>query len=372
MNRLAILALATPAHGGTFPYTLTMIEALRGLAEWDITVFGRDDCPQYRSLGLPVRSVSGSTRDSLSLAVRHAAGLKLVEPFADFDLVIAPIYGTILLHTCKPFIFTLHDMQERYLPENFSLGQRLWRGYVNGRLCARATKILCESQFVRDDLERFQRVGRERIEVVPSPPHFPTGAPDSLQRDAVRAKYALPQDYVFYPAQFWPHKNHRRLIEAFSRIAAEFPACELVLTGRKRDEYAAVEAEIDRLGLRQRVRHLGHVEGGDIPALYSLATVLVVPSLFESISIPVYEAFHMGTAVCCSNILAFPDQARDAALLFDPLQIDSIAAALRRALGDPLLRKELVARGKKRLDAISMDGYRARLDAILKQALSDR
>ena len=81
------------------------------------------------------------------------------------------------------------------------------------------------------------------------------------------------------------------------------------------------------------------------------ATVAAIPTLFESISIPVYEAFSVGTAVCASNVVALPEQIGDAGLLFDPESADEIAAAISRLLGDPALRRTLVERGFQRMTA---------------------
>ena len=82
---------------------------------------------------------------------------------------------------------------------------------------------------------------------------------------------------------------------------------------------------IDKLGLSEQVHHLGYVEQDDLHAIYRLATALVMPSLFESVSIPIYEAFQVGTPVAASGILAIPQQVGDGGLLFDPQSVPSIA-----------------------------------------------
>src|SRR6185312_10283005 len=114
---------------------------------------------------------------------------------------------------------------------------------------------------------------------------------DGHQLEAARERMHLPGKFLFYPAQFWPHKNHVRLVEAFRGVVDEIADVSLVLTGKKRDEYDAVMNAVARLGLAEKVLHLGYVEQRDLHAAYQLATALVMPSLFESVSIPIYEAF---------------------------------------------------------------------------------
>ena len=162
---------------------------------------------------------------------------------------------------------------------------------------------------------------------------------------AVRLRLKLPDKFLFYPAQFWVHKNHLRLIEAFREVATEVPDLNLVLTGKKRDEYQVVMDAIDKFGLNERVFHLGYVEQGDLHAIYKLAAALVMPSLFESVSIPIYEAFQVGTPVAASNILAIPEQVGDAGLLFEPTSVASIRDAMLRA--SPMTRWPRVSLEKR-------------------------
>ena len=220
---------------------------------------------------------------------------------------------------------------------------------------------------MRGDIVSHFGVSASKIAVVPAPPV-------SMLRDsrlddealvAVRRKFALPERYVFYPAQFWPHKNHRRLVEAFALLTPRFPDCTLVLTGKPRDEYERVFARVRELGLEARVRHIGYVEQAELAALYRCATVAAIPTLFESISIPVYEAFSVGTPVCVSNIVALPEQVGDAGLLFDPLSVEDIASTVGRLLDDSALRQQLIERGARRIASITHDSYAHSLAEVI-------
>lgn len=362
MRRIALLALARERHGGTLLYTRSMIEALKLLPadRYRTRLYTTIDNAEYDDCGLPIVRLPGA----LAIAAARLAG---GDPFAGEDLVLAPIYSTRLLATRLPFAFTLHDLQEKHYPQYFGLATRIWRHLTNRLLTARAARILCESRFVGDDIVAHFGVAPDRIEVVPAPPiaSIRAGELDEQRVAAVQRKLDLPAQFVFYPAQFWPHKNHLRLVEAFARVAGDFPQCMLVLTGKPRDEFERVFARVRELGLGDRVRHLGYIEQSELAAVYRSATVAAIPTLFESISIPVYEAFSVGTPVCASNVVALPEQIGDAGLLFDPESAADIAGAIARLLGDPALRRTLVERGLRRMHAVTHESYAARLGAII-------
>jgi glycosyltransferase involved in cell wall biosynthesis len=362
MTHLGILAMAEQRHGGTLLYTLSMIEALRQLPteRFRFTIFAARDNHEYDRLGLPIVRLPSTA----ALVLRRLAGGDL---FSQCDAVIAPVYSMRLMASRRPFAFTLHDLQEKHFPQHFGRTTRLWRELANRLLTRRARWIICESDFVRRDILDHYAVPAGKIAVTPAPPlsQLRGDLVDAGRRAQVRERYGLPARYVFYPAQFWPHKNHFRLVEAFASIAAEFPDCGLVLTGKSRDEYERVFRRVRALSIQSRVRHIGYVASEDLAALYAGATVVALPTLFESISIPVYEAFSMGTAVCASRVVALPEQIGDAGLLFDPLSVDDIAAKIAQLLRDPTLRQTLVQRGHARMRSVTHGAYAARLGALI-------
>jgi glycosyltransferase involved in cell wall biosynthesis len=204
--------------------------------------------------------------------------------------------------------------------------------------------------------------------VIPAPPHGSfRDAPGEAELQAVRSRLHLPNRFLFYPAHFWPHKNHVRLIEAFRDVAGEAGDLGLVLTGKEQEGYAAAMAAIEAFGLREKVIHLGYVTLEDIQAIYHLATALVMPSLFESISIPIYEAFQAGTPVAASNILALPEQVGDAGLLFDPNSVASIRDAILDIVNDPAAAKARAARARERMATMTVERYGAQLEGLVER-----
>jgi glycosyltransferase involved in cell wall biosynthesis len=366
--KLGVLALAGPDNGGTYQYTLSMLQALRHTSGFEITVYGNPQNPDFAELGYPICQFAESRTQQLAALTAHRMHIGLPDPFVSEDVLLSPIYSLTLLHTSKPFAFTLHDVQENYFPENFPWWQRVWRHQVYAGLLGRAGRVICESRYVKTDIIGTFGVAEALTVVITAPPlrqFLAEQTGDQLQ--AARIRLRLPEKFLFYPAHFWAHKNHLRLIEAFSEVAAKVPDLKLVLTGKKRDGYEAVMNAVGKFGLNERVVHLGYVEQDDLQAIYRLSTALVMPSLFESVSIPIYEAFQVGTPVVASDILAIPEQVGDAGLLFDPMSVASIRDAILKIVGDPDAARRLGKRGHDRMLTMTPERYGAQLQDLLSE-----
>jgi glycosyltransferase involved in cell wall biosynthesis len=183
--------------------------------------------------------------------------------------------------------------------------------------------------------------------------------------------YELPERFIFYPAQFWAHKNHLRLIEAVRRLRAEFPDLHLVLAGSKKNGFAAVERKVSSDGLEGVVHFLGFVPESDLAMLYRRAVALVLPTFFGPTNIPPLEAFVVGCPVAASGIYGMPEQLGDAALYFDPLSVDEIVGVLRRLWTDNALRTELGARGRARSAAWGAPQFNQRFATIIEALLGE-
>jgi len=390
VKKLGVVALAGPGNGGTYQYTLAMLHGLQHVRGFDVTLFGDPANPDFVKLGYPIRSLGESYGRQLTALAFDRMRLPLPDPFASQDLVLAPIYSLALLHTNKPYAYTLHDLQELHFPEHFSALQRIWRHQIHSRLLARAGRVICESGYVKSDIVASFGISEKRIAVIAAPPQrqFLTLQGDEQLR-AVRGRLGLPERFLMYPAHYWPHKNHLRLLEAFRLVVNEEPDLKLVLTGqtqpipaqskkrhksatKRNDDYQTVVNAVDRLRLNEQVVHLGFIDRGDLQAIYQLATALVMPSLHESVSIPIYEAFWSGTPVVASNILAMPEQVGDAGLLFDPTSVAAMSDAILRVIRDPAAARQRAQRGRERMLAMTPERYAEQLQGLLSELALSR
>ena len=174
---------------------------------------------------------------------------------------------------------------------------------------------------------------------------------------------------MLYPAAFWLHKNHSRLIDAISLLKAEGIFVKLVFTGAKLGEYEVLRNKVINAGLIDQIIFKGHLLDENFMDLFENATGVVIPSLFESYSLPIWEALRLGIPVACSNIDALPDQVGDAGLLFDPLNVESISIAVGKIWSDSELRQTLSSASKKRTEFLNPEVFANAFCALYRKAL---
>ncbi|MFZ5491086.1 MAG: glycosyltransferase family 4 protein [Pseudomonadota bacterium] len=249
--------------------------------------------------------------------------------------------------TAVPSIYHPHDLQHIHLPEYFSEYERHGRTLIYKRFCDQARMVAVSSSWVRQDLEANLGVAREKITVVPlAPPIESIEVSEPAVADLIRRRFDLPDNFAFYPAQTWPHKNHLGLIEAAAIIRERYGLLvPLVFSGRKGDFYPQLAKRIAELKMDDQVKFLGFVTQNDLRSLYRLCRCVIIPTKFEAASFPLWEAFLAMAPAGCSNVTSLPRQAGDAALLFDPNSVDQIASCLHKLWTDANLRAELSKRG---------------------------
>ena len=160
----------------------------------------------------------------------------------------------------------------------------------------------------------------------------------------------------------WPHKNHFRLVEAFAEVIRSGLNIKLILSGSGLESNKDLHNLIRDKNLNSNVKIVGLVSTADLFLYYKHAKLVVVPSLFESESLPIWEAFTLGVPVVASNIPTIVDQVQNAAVLFDPLSITSIASEISYVLSNPEIQLDLVNKGFERIKKFTAEnsalGYR--------------
>jgi len=276
-----------------------------------------------------------------------------------------------------PSIYNPHDLQHRHFPQFLKPEDWIRRDVELSSGSQYAHAVVTASQWIKDDVARQYNVSPQKIAVIPwAPPNEIYAAPTAEDDAAIAAKLKLPQGCAFFPAMTWPHKNHLRLLEALALLRDEQGVLvPLVCTGNRGAFWPKIEEAIERLRLRDQVRFLGLVSWPELHYLYRACGFVVVPTLFEAASGPVFEAWHAGTAVACSAVTSLPQQVGDAALLFDPYDVAAIARAVRALHEKPNLRRDLAARGRRRLEDFSWErtarAYRAIYRRAAHRPLSD-
>jgi glycosyltransferase involved in cell wall biosynthesis len=248
-----------------------------------------------------------------------------------------------------PSIYNPHDLQHLHFPQFFEPREIVAREAVYPVACRLAHTVAVASEWTRDEFVQRYGLHPSRVQIVPwGPPAH--AAVDPLTPAAVQEKFQLPDDFALYPAVTWEHKNHLRLLAALAQLRDRGLAVRLVCTGHLYERHwRKVAAEMNRLKLEQQVQFLGQVSLSELHALLGTAQFAVVPTLFESSSLPVFDAWHADLPVTCSTVTSLPTQVADAALLFDPFKVDAIAGAVEKMATDRNLRERLRTAGRRRL-----------------------
>ncbi|MEH2487050.1 glycosyltransferase [Bradyrhizobium sp. AZCC 2230] len=256
----------------------------------------------------------------------------------------------LLLHEL-PFIITIFDGCHRdapEFPEVRTFGEFERREILFRLASTKAVAVIVNASELIDDLCRRYAMERERAICIPFSPstYVSKSAPDAAADAAVLAKYRLEPGYLFYPAQFWPHKNHVTLLAALALLRERGITERLVLCGSNRSGRDKIDLSIGTYGLSDQISIIGFVESAELGALYRGASALVMPTYFGPTNLPPLEAWAVGTPVIYPE--AFKAQAGDAAILFDYDDPRSLADAIvsLRAEGT---RARLSAAGHLRL-----------------------
>jgi len=274
-------------------------------------------------------------------------------------------FGAALVHfpyqqyiRCQlPSIYTPHDLQHRHYPEFYTPDELAMRESIYTAGCHESDAIIVESHSAKEDIIEQYEVEAGKIQEIrcgaPTELYSPVSADIKAQ---VSAKYHLPEQFAFYPAQTWRHKNHLGLLEAIARLRdTRQYRLSLVCAGRQNDFFPVIQQHIDDLHLRDQVQFLGFVSETELRTLYQLSTFIVFPSLFEGAGLPVLEAFREGKAIACSNVTSLPEYGGEAVLTFEPGSVEAITEALRRMATDEALRETLQARGTERIQLFTWE-----------------
>lgn len=245
-------------------------------------------------------------------------------------------------------VVTIYDLSFVRQPETVMPGMLSHLTKWVPRSVAQADHVIAISEATRQDLIELYQTPPQKISVL-----YPAVTPDfqpvatAQELSAVRHKYGLGENpFILSVGTLQPRKNYQRLIQAFAKVAdSASTALKLVIVGSKGWQYERIFAQVTQLGLTNHVHFLGFVSDADLPALYSAASLFVYPSLYEGFGIPALESLACGTPVIASNLSALPEVVGEAGLLVDPYDVDKLAAAMTRLLGDAGLRQQLKTAG---------------------------
>ena len=395
--RIAVFLESDPSKGGGFQQAFSTVESLTHSCSFkhDVVVF----TPFQQTYQLLLKEGVNAIRfngHAFSLLDRWSAtiggnfilrrlrrfGFKRLGRHLDALLDDYKI-DLVLLNECTeiawrigdhPFIVTVWDLNHRDypdFPEAFS--DRNFGRHDKGLRMSltRALAVVANSPSGAHRIAGLYQVDPSRIVELPFLPSLAVrrhaAGAEAATAEEVRRKYNLPTHYVFYPASFYPLKNHLYLLEGMVALERQFGTIlDAVLCGGGPPwQRSKVEQQVRALGLTERVRFLGWVPDEDIPVLYEGALALVMPAYSGPTNLPPLEAVTLGCPVVYSDLPAFREQMGDAALYCDLADASSLAGHLAALINDSTLRERLQKAGKNLAAEVAKIDYGERLRPIL-------
>jgi glycosyltransferase involved in cell wall biosynthesis len=217
-------------------------------------------------------------------------------------------------------------------------------------ILSKATAIMVDSKVGKKNIIRRYAIDPERIFVMPfeAAKHLRDKINKKIIFNDINKKYNLKVKYIFYPAQFWPHKNHIYILEGIKKLDLNYNKnIGAIFSGRDFGNLSYLKEYADKLGILNRIRFIGFIKDEELIDLYQQSIALVMPTYFGPTNLPPLEAFGMGVPVLYSDRAGMREQVGDAALLMDLKEPLSMAAHIEKLTSDKKFLEDTVEKGKK-------------------------
>jgi len=367
MKRIAIYIDSRYNQGGTYQYTKSLIYALNSLSgknfslsllytdqSWEtyLNSFTDADCIKINKSPFLNRLYQFFISLGLFRIVKFLAGkldgeIKLINKL-NFDSVIFPAGDTIAILVNTGVIGAIHDLMHRYerrFKESGGFFRYRFRENYYKQILLSAKAAVVDSELGKKHVEESYKKINAKIFILPyiAPDYIylPTSGNEPVLKDP--PDYS---NYLFYPAQFWPHKNHSNLLKAIKILKDKGIYVNLILSGSKNREYSNLIKYVKENQLTDRVKFKGYIPDSELILLYKNALALVMPTYYGPTNIPPIEAILLGCPPIVSNIYGMPEQFENAALYFNPDDPFEIAERIELVLLNSDYRIKLVEKGE--------------------------
>lgn len=266
--------------------------------------------------------------------------------YKNIDIMFCPLFFIAPENCPIPSVASILDVQHEFFPQYFSRQVLADIRKSTANTLAQADGILTISYFSRQTIIDKYNVPEAKIAVtyLNSDGVFDLPIEEGKKKEL---KNTIGEDYIFYPANTWPHKNHMNLLKAYSILKERYQTkLKLVFTGDSKQRKKDIDEYIVENNLDEDIIYLGYLPQEDMPYIFANATVMAFPSVFEGFGIPLVEAMKAKVAIACSKCGSIPEVAGDAALYFDAYNPEDIAEKIHQLEMNPKLRTELIQKGE--------------------------
>jgi O-antigen biosynthesis alpha-1,2-mannosyltransferase len=282
------------------------------------------------------------------------------------DVLFNPKYSIPLNVRCRT-AWVCHGLDWYVMPRASRWVDRLNHRLLIPQYAAKSDAVIAVSETTREHVMKYLDVPGERVHTIYS------GLTDVFHRPVAdaqlaeaRRRFRLPPRFLLYCGAVYPPKNFTRLIQAYAKVGPARGVPLVIAGGSNRFLSEHELHEPQRQHIADWVHWLGWLDNGDLPAIYRLAQGLLLPSLYESVGMPVMEAMACGCPTLTANRYGTRELAEGAAVLVNPESVDEIAAGIVRLLEDQQLRAELQLAGRERAERFTWQRTAAEVMGVLE------
>jgi len=280
-----------------------------------------------------------------------------------FSMVQQPVLYKGKVVTTMQDLTTVRFRNPTKNPVVFTIKQQIYK-WVNKRVAKKSQALITPTQFVKDDVVQFTGVNPDKITVT-------LEAVDPFEEPPKPVPGFENKRYIMFNGRPLPHKNLRRLIQAFAILCQSYPDLYLMIAGKKdasQDSYVQLAKE---LGIGEKVVLTDWITDGQLKWAMQHTQAYIYPSLSEGFGLPPLEAMINDAPVVSSNATCMPEVLGNAAHYFNPLDVDDMAAKISEVLDDAALRKQLITRGHEQIKKYSWQRMAEQTLAVYKQVLGE-
>ena len=388
---IAIFIGSSLESGGGFQYEFMVLNILKNLSKRNDETFNikyySNNCraqEDYKELDIDIKIIKENQFQKYHRIVlsnlffykileKVGLGFSKIENKLHMDNVdlVYFLYPSILSQSLIniPYIFTLWDvghLQNMEFPEaaynkTFELRESLYTKSLK-----KSFKITVDSIFGKKYIVNKYNLDDERVEVLKFLPNIRINETEA--HVSIKEKYKLKNDYIFYPAQFWAHKNHMYILKAIKILREEKHIdIDVIFSGSNKGNLEYILNKATEFKINDLIHYIGFVPNEDIPYLYKQSLSLVMPTYLGPTNIPPLEAFAYKTVVCYSDTPFFREQVEDSAFFMDLKNPNSLVEHILTIQNDKQAVEEKKEKGAEILKAWNEEDFYSKLLSIFNE-----
>ena len=384
MKKIGIYLSVGPSAGGSFQYCLTVMKYLNQLnkKKYKIVIFTSKKYwkkkykKRYKIIKINNKDIKEKIINYLFYILKFLSIFKFINNIfcknisqinkEKCDVVIFPAQEDISSKIYSKSISVIHDLMHRYEPNfnEYNMIEKIRRDIQYKKICKYSYKIFVDSELGKMHVRENYNVNKSKIIVAKFE------VPEYLKNSKkinIYKKYNIPNSkFIFYPAQFWEHKNHLNLIRAFKLVNKFYKKMNLILIGIEKNNLEIIKKEINDLEIKNNIYLIGYVDNKDIYSFYNNAVIMTYVSFCGPTNIPPLEAMHVGCPLLCSNAYAMPQQVGKGGLLINPSSHLDIYKKIRLILENKNVKSSIIKNGFKQIEKNNRQNFGVAFNAVLK------